>query len=1472
MKHRSFVALALALVTVAVVDPRVQAALSVPLTIQEAIYPGVAGVARTAEPVTVGIPLPDDAANGVTDASQLTLTGATAGQFRVLGRWPSGRIKWVLVDTLASLSAGGKATGIALATGGSGNFGGSNLATDNGATISVSTGTATFTIRKANFNGFEQVVVGGTTVVAAGASAGLVISGPSPGNTTCGNCSTLYSSANDASSTAVIEENGPVKTVIRATGSHKDGSGNAYMKFTVRMYFYRNLSRVKAVTSLRNADHGASNSFATATKGHQGYEWWISPTLSGTPTYDIAKHDGAVESGTLPGATDDVYLYQGASDSLKHEHWGCCGTVPYTTDAGYVLVKNGSTLATGTRTQYPQGWADIRGASNGAGLSIGLYQFAAYWPKSLEFNDGGRDVRIGIWPRQNSRPYYQVWPQWSTHDLYFNFHSSALPSPANEFVKFQHGLLGRAALAHYNTTGVFPYPIVDPAVEDAFYATTHSTAKPANNFPFVPPQDASPSGGQLVGNGLRIYRVKDWRQGGESNQQEYRWSWLFNFIQRGFAGRYVNATHFYRFQTDDTLPHSDGFNWRDFPAQTDQFGRPEQGYTNSLNVTLAHRSWFDQEHGHWYGMTDYYFMSGDELVKEALLDGYADWHLDDTAYQAGDFGGLFDSRADGVNILSAARYATFLKAIGNTAEAATVLNNAADLFAADVKGVLCTNAEQASQGCTTGPAHGGPWPDEGTSRTRGMVWSGGGLGSWCGVSSPGLRFHSTWSSGAFVQQGLLELADAKGPSWSDYWLAQDLAYGMAQGNDDELWRSLGNGRWDQDGWRFGNAFDIPANCASPPPTVDQDYWNNPAQLSHWMTHYTRYRIEGSTNWVEKVRIAMLKAVNYTGVNTADYYGYQLGAVIAAFSTPTAPTLTTVPITNVVPNGGGSYTVSWVVPAGAKSYRIKWGSKRIVDWIGFNAATNTFVGNPTTTMAWFAAANVPTLPTPGAPGSTQSLTIATGTTGLDATNFSVKAYVGGTGGTTPPPSPATTLALVSGNNQTGTVSTPLSAPFTVKAADAGGNPVAGINVTFGVTAGGGSVSNTLVATNASGLASTTLTLGSAAGTNTVSATSGTLAGSPITFTAVASGSDVMPITPNRWVNVTPTYQGAPNGGNLMPMTCNNMGVYDPVSKRTISYDRWYDSIRNVSIYANALVAYEPASNVATVLKLTNWLGTDPLPANATDPTPIDRHPLGGVGLDPLARTVYLVNGANQAGRPTYYPDHPNDTWRFSLTGGSWSKVADPIANPSIAHPPSDVGTYSGMVHDPPTGKLAYFETKYNGTGTKTWLFDPAVNRWSALNEDPSSANVHISTAGIAYDTRRNLVVAYGGGYNSAGPPSAQLWAYSVSQNKWTALPNAPIPATAPEFAYDSVHDVFLALVGQSTLIFNPRTNAWSYLAATIDRGQNLNRQNVTYNPAQDVFVFQGGSWDKPVWSLFRYSDASSPALKIPTAPSNLRIVR
>src|SRR6185369_5796190 len=140
-----------------------QAQVSVPITVQEALYPAVqaknltlaavptaaTGIARTNEPFTVGIPIPDSW--NITSESQLGLTGASVGQFKILAHWPSGHAKWVLIDSqLPSLSAGAVSTGVISLVGGAGNFGGSNLAADsnsgnaNSGTITINTGTATF--------------------------------------------------------------------------------------------------------------------------------------------------------------------------------------------------------------------------------------------------------------------------------------------------------------------------------------------------------------------------------------------------------------------------------------------------------------------------------------------------------------------------------------------------------------------------------------------------------------------------------------------------------------------------------------------------------------------------------------------------------------------------------------------------------------------------------------------------------------------------------------------------------------------------------------------------------------------------------------------------------------------------------------------------------------------------------------------------------------------------------------------------------------------------------------------------------------------------------------------------------------------------------------------------------------------------------------------------------------------------------
>ena len=78
----------------------------------------------------------------------------------------------------------------------------------------------------------------------------------------------------------------------------------------------------------------------------------------------------------------------------------------------------------------------------------------------------------------------------------------------------------------------------------------------------------------------------------------------------------------------------------------------------------------------------------------------------------------------------------------------------------------------------------------------------------------------------------------------------------------------------------------------------------------------------------------------------------------------------------------------------------------------------------------------------------------------------------------------TLAIISGDDQQGQPGEVLEKPFVVEVRDGSGNPVPGVQVTFTVTAGGGTFSDALITTNENGKGKSTLTLGNLPGTNTV----------------------------------------------------------------------------------------------------------------------------------------------------------------------------------------------------------------------------------------------------------------------------------------------------------------------------------------------------------------------------------------------------
>ena len=100
--------------------------------------------------------------------------------------------------------------------------------------------------------------------------------------------------------------------------------------------------------------------------------------------------------------------------------------------------------------------------------------------------------------------------------------------------------------------------------------------------------------------------------------------------------------------------------------------------------------------------------------------------------------------------------------------------------------------------------------------------------------------------------------------------------------------------------------------------------------------------------------------------------------------------------------------------------------------------------------------------------------------------------------------ATQIVINAGQNQVATAGTAVAIPPSVQILDQAFNPVAGVDVTFAVTQGGGSITGAAAVSDANGVAAVgSWTLGAVAGPNKMTASSTGLSGSPITFTATGN---------------------------------------------------------------------------------------------------------------------------------------------------------------------------------------------------------------------------------------------------------------------------------------------------------------------------------------------------------------------------------
>ncbi|HWA58163.1 MAG TPA: hypothetical protein VG692_12960 [Gemmatimonadales bacterium] len=182
-----------------------------------------------------------------------------------------------------------------------------------------------------------------------------------------------------------------------------------------------------------------------------------------------------------------------------------------------------------------------------------------------------------------------------------------------------------------------------------------------------------------------------------------------------------------------------------------------------------------------------------------------------------------------------------------------------------------------------------------------------------------------------------------------------------------------------------------------------------------------------------------------------------------------------------------------------------------------------------------------------------------------------------------PGNATTIALNSGNNQSGTVGTSVAAPYVVKVTDTNGNAVQGVTVGW-AAAGGGSMNPASSITDASGLASSTHTLGGTAGTQTATASVGGLTGSPVTFTATANPGAVSTIVINTGNGQSATVATAVA---TAPSVLARDAFNNAVPGAAITFTITAGTNASVNCGSGATTACAVNTNASGIATVTNW---------------------------------------------------------------------------------------------------------------------------------------------------------------------------------------------------------------------------------------------------------------------------------------------
>lgn len=573
------------------------APLNVPIVVHELRPTSELGFDRIEEPVTVGIPLPEDAA--VHDVSELVLLGADRYQFRPLGFWESGAIKWVLVDFLATVPAGETLDGM-FVTRAEEETSPEPIGLELADSIVIDTGAMRMVLAREGTSLVREVSVDGRSIVNGEDAFSL---------SALGLDGTEYPATVTDDLRVELVENGPVKAVVRARGAHRSAEGAHLFDFELKLTAFHGKHFVRGEYTLKNGSKRSPKHVR-----HGGIRLRLETELEGDSLhyrFPTAGDTPQVIGEVASGSTASYFMGYNASkqDGAKNvrRDWPNDGWIPpfaYDFETrrfaqeGFLITEDGATVASGGPDQYTEVTYADAWDPTGLGVSSMIRFASRHWPVSFDV-DGDGAVTVGLFSDKQGAVHTVNYYQHETREFALDFQSSAHVGYFRAYYE-TFPLSARVPdMEYWNRCEVLPDKLVSLEEVNGFFRDYGVDL-------------------QLYPNNEAFYTVRFWDagQGGGNNQLDITYHDLVRFWRTGDSGAFFRAKAWADYRSDWAVIHTD-----DFVYCTNGDPRfPQHHAQNHGEFLVANGHIFDNQHRHNRGLPLMYYFTGNTRYLDSYLE------------------------------------------------------------------------------------------------------------------------------------------------------------------------------------------------------------------------------------------------------------------------------------------------------------------------------------------------------------------------------------------------------------------------------------------------------------------------------------------------------------------------------------------------------------------------------------------------------------------------------------------------------------------------------------------------------------------------------------------------------------------------------------------------------------------------------------------------------------------------------------